>query len=690
MNLPAINLTGDALTRFDSALRKEWLVTNGLGGYAASTVLGINTRKYHGLLVAALHPPTDRTVCLAKLDEEVLVNNNSYLLGTNEFHDKIFPQGYISLKAFWLNPLPQYIYKIQNVEVKKTIIMPKGKNAVVVAYKIQNRNPFEAKIRVFPLITCRHFHSVVDRWKRQLDFSQRQEDQTVELTFNTQKVMVTAFATKGEFKRQKTWIERLHYREEAKRGESNTDDCFRPGYFEVPVSPKLIEEFSIITTVKKRIKSSRKNLCIINNATNNVKSESKSELEHREKLLVNFYNSHKISSSDWLNWILLATDTFITEYNNGRRSIIAGYFWFENWGRDTFVSLPGFLLATSRFKDARKILADFICYIKHGLIPNFIQDRSGEPAYNAADATLWYINAVLQYLKYTGDFRFIRKKLWDNLKAVVESHEKGTDFNIRLDNDGLLAHGSQLTWMDAEVKGEAVTPRGGKAVEIQALWYNALKTMQLLANRFEEKSLAEKYFKMTLETKASFNDKFWNNETGCLYDVVGVSGVDSSLRPNQLIGVALDFTMLDNDRHEQVVDAVAKELLTPCGLRTLSRGNPKYKGRYIGDRLSRDNAYHNGTVWPWLLGPFTTAVYKVGDQGNLRHKYSLKNFLLHFFTKQIFEAGLGNISEIFDGEPPYTPRGCIAQAWSVAEPLRAYLEDIMEIRPKYEKEVLQT
>jgi len=688
MNLPVINFTGDALTHFEAALRMEWLVTNGLGGYAASTVLGVNTRKYHGLLVAALLPPIGRTICLTKLDEEVFLNSNTYPLGANEFHDKIFPQGYLSLKSFWLNPLPKFIYKVQNVEVKKMIFMPKGKNAVVVAYKVRNRSPFEAKIRVFPLMTCRYFHSVVDRRHNMLDFSQQQGERAVELTFSTKKVGVTAFATKGDFNEQKTWIERLYYREEAHRGESNTDDYFQPGYFEIPVSPKLEEEFAIITTASERSKNSKKEMDNISTTTYDVKSELRGELKQREKLLVNFYNLHKVPIRDWLNWILLATDAFITKGADARKSIIAGYFWFENWGRDTFISLPGLLLATSRFKDAKKILADFMRRSKQGLIPNFIQDKSGEPAYNTVDATLWYINAVLQYLKYTGDFRFIRKRLWKSLKAIIESHERGTAFSIRMDNDGLLAHGSQLTWMDSEVNGEAVTPRSGKAVEIQALWYNALKTMQLLAKRFDEGSLAEKYSEMTCKTQGSFNEKFWNDESGYLYDVVNVGGADNSLRPNQVIAVALDFTMLHNDKREKVVKAVASELLTPCGLRTLSRDDHKYKGIYFGDRTSRDYAYHNGTVWPWLLGPFTKAYLNVRGHSDLKLDYALKNFLLPLFTQQIFEAGLGNVSEIFDGEPPHTPRGCVAQAWSVAEPLRAYLEDIMQIRPKYEKEVL--
>jgi predicted glycogen debranching enzyme len=690
MKLPVIDLTRDALARFDEAIRKEWLVTNGMGGYAASTVLGVNTRKYHGLLVAALHPPGDRTVCLAKLDEEVFVDNNIYPFGANEFHDKIFPRGYLFLKDFSLNPLPRYIYQGQDVEVRKTIFMPKEKNAVAVVYKVLNRSAFEAKIHVFPLLTCRHFHSVVDRWQNPLDYSQKQNDREVEVTFNTPKATVTTCVTKGEFKEKTTWTERLYYREEGIRGESSMDDCFQPGYFEIPVQPKLEDEFAIITAASESSENSREILDTVGTTMYDVNGQLGLELERRENLVVHFYNSYKtVPMNDWLDWILLATDAFIAKGAGDRRAVMAGYFWFETWGRDTFVSLPGLLLATGRVKDAEKILLDYIRYSKQGLIPNYLNDQSGEAAYNTVDGTLWYVNAVLQFLKYTGDVKFIRKQLWENLKAIVESHERGTAFGIRLDSDGLLAHGSQLTWMDAEVDGEAMTPRAGKAVEIQALWYNALKTMQLLASDFDEASLAEKYAEMAFETRKSFNEKFWNGERSCLFDVVAASGADASLRPNQTIAVSLDFTMLDNDKGEQVVDVVQHELVTPYGLRTLTRSNPRYKGMYVGDRRSRDQAYHNGTVWPWLLGPFVTAFLKTKGHGEFRLEYALRTFLLPLFTQQIFEGGLGTLSEIFDGDTPHTPRGCVAQAWSVAEPLRAYVEDVIRVRPKYEKEVVQ-
>jgi predicted glycogen debranching enzyme len=690
MKLPAINLTQEKLSRYDDTIQKEWLVTNGLGGYAASTVLGINTRKYHGLLIAALHPPGDRTVCLAKLDEEVAVGNSVYPLAANEFDGKIFPRGYLFLKVFALNPFPQYVYQVQDVEVRKTIFMPKEKNAVVVKYTVLNQGFAEAKVRVYPLLTCRHFHSVIDRWKNPLDFSQQQSDREVELTFNAPKATVTVRSTMGGFKEKATWLERLYYWEEAARGESNADDCYQPGYFEVTVPHKREKDFAIVTAASENSQECDEMLDAFGTAMYDVNGQLNSEIEEHENLLTKFYDSHnEVPTSDWLNWILLAADAFPVRGVGDRKSVVAGYFWFETWGRDTFVSLPGLLLATGRLKDAEKILLDFMRHSKQGLIPNFIQDRSGEPAYNTVDATLWYVNAVLQYLKYTGDFKFVQSQLWENLKTIVENHQKGTAFGIHLDSDSLLAHGPRLTWMDAYVDGEAVTPREGKAGEIQALWYNALKTMQLLASRFEEASLAGKYAQMASATQKSFNEKFWNSEGGCLFDVITASGVDASIRPNQIIAVALDFTMLDEYKNERVVDAVQRDLLTPYGLRTLARSDSRYKGVYKGDRRSRDQAYHNGTVWPWLLGPFTTAFLKVKGHGKFSAELAMKNFLLPLFTQQIFEAGLGTLSEIFDGDAPHTPRGCVAQAWSVAEPLRAYVEDIMQVRPKYEKEVLQ-
>jgi predicted glycogen debranching enzyme len=396
-----------------------------------------------------------------------------------------------------------------------------------------------------------------------------------------------------------------------------------------------------------------------------------------------------VPNEDWLKLLVLASDSFVVNgADSSLTAIIAGYHWFESWGRDTFVSLPGLALVTGNFDAAKNLFLAFGKHCQQGLIPNFVPDPAGQPAFNSVDATLWYANAVLQYLKYTGDYGFVKEQLWETLKSVIEHHVRGTMFDIRVNGDGLLSHGSRLTWMDAAVDGQAVTPRAGKSVEVQALWFNALKTMQFLANKFNEKNEAEKYGQMAGKAKRSFVEKFWNQEKYCLFDVVSENGKDSAIRPNQIVAVALDFTMLDNVKNEKIVDTVHDALLTPCGLRTLDKNDQRYTGVYSGDRRNRDKAYHSGTVWPWLLGPFTTAYLKVKGYTEFRRNYAMKTFLWPLLTAQGFQAGLGTISEIFDGDQPHMPRGCISQAWSVAEPFRAYMEDILQIRPKYEKEIL--
>jgi predicted glycogen debranching enzyme len=690
MKMPAIALTQEALSRFDECIRKEWLVTNGLGGYASSTALGINTRKYHGLLVSALHPPGDRTVCLAKLDEEAAVGNNIYPLGANEFQGKIYPQGYLSLKEFSVSPFPRYVYGVESVEVTKTIFMPRERNATVAVYSVKNNGGSEATLKIYPLLSCRHFHQVVDRRQTPPDFNQTQDGREVELTFTNPQATIIIRATSGAFTAKPNWLDRLLYREEAARGESSIDDCYQPGYFEVAVPPGRKERFAIASAANENSDKSCEDLDAVGFSMYDVDGLMQKELDERGDLLGGFYSLHRqVPMSDWLNWLLSAADAFMVKGADADRSVLAGYYWFETWGRDTFVSLPGLVLATGRFEDAKKIFLQFASHSKQGLIPNYIQDRSGEPAYNTVDATLWYVNAVLQYLKYTGDYHFIQKHLWDGLKAVVDFHEKGTGNGIRMDGDGLLTHGPQLTWMDATVDGNAVTPRSGKAVEIQALWHNALRTMQLLAEKFDEPSRAEKYADMAEKAQESFNLKFWNSQANCLFDVLADWGADASLRPNQIIAISLDFAVLDSGKREQVVDAVNRELLTPFGLRTLARSDSRYRGMYVGDRRSRDQAYHNGTVWPWLLGPFTTAFLKVKGHADYRVEFVLKNCLLPLFTQQVGEAGLGTLSEIFDGEPPHASRGCVAQAWSVAEPLRAYVEDVMQVKPRFEHEILQ-
>jgi len=679
------------LSRFEDAIQKEWLITNGLGGYASSTVLGINTRKYHGLLVAALNPPKDRRVFLTKLDEDVTIGNDVYRLGANEFQDGFFPQGYGLITEFSVSPFPKYVYALPKVEIQKTVFMHYGKNAVTSLYSVLNRENLDFKIKVFPIVNGRYFHSVTDRLKSSVDFVQKQDGARVEISLKPDSAFLIMNITGGQYLAGGKWVERMYLREEANRGESCFDDCYQPGYFEVNVKAGEDKDFAITAVAGEDRDSARGVLAQQPSTMAGAKALYDEETSRCENLLVSFYGTHRtLDSKSWLDWLVLATDRFIVQ--GGRtnlKAVIAGYHWFEAWGRDTFISLPGLVLVLGRFDYAREILLRFRDFCKRGLMPNLLPDGMEQPVYNTVDATLWFVNAVLQYLKYTGDFKFVREQLWKTLKSIVENHVRGTAFNIRVDEDCLLSHGPQLTWMDATFDGEPVTPRAGKAVEVQALWYNTLRTVQLLAEKFNERNEADTCAQIAEKTKKNFAEKFWNARMDCLYDVVSEKEEDDSLRPNQILAAALDFNMLDAARNQKIVGAVQRELWTPCGLRTIGRGDPRYVGVYAGDRRSRDKAYHNGTVWPWLLGPFITAFLKAQGYAESGRQQALKYFLTPLFSEKIFQRGLGTLSEVFDGNPPHASGGCISQAWSVAEPLRAFVEDVMQVRPRYEREVLQ-
>jgi len=682
----------NALSDVDKALKTEWLVTNGLGGYASSTVLGINTRKYHGLLVAALNPPVDRRVLLAKLDEEIYVNNKAYFFGANEFRSGFHPEGYRYLAEFSLDPCPTYTYKVdEGIQLKKTVFMPYQKNVTVAVYEVSNSSKDTTIVRISPLINSRHFHSVTEKDKEP-SFLQRQFNRGVTLQPSTGFTSLTLFSTDGRYRvGRDEWVETF-FRVDSSRGESKLDNNYKPGVFEFTIAPNENRRFSIVAVGGKSEDETQHILSTIYKDSENIDALFNTELQRKNKLLDTFQKRYSnVQVEDWLKLLILATDTFIVERQSTKtKSVIAGYHWFEDWGRDSLISLPGLTLIAGRFDDARHILLTFKRYCSNGIVPNRFPDSAQDkPVYNTVDATLWYIDAVLQYLKYTNDFSFVQEELWDTLESIIQNHVKGTVFNIHVGEDGLVSHGPQLTWMDAAPHGEPVTSRDGKAVEIQALWYNALKTMQLLANHFGREGKAKKYFSMADKTKSSFNENFWNPKRNCLFDVVTSDRQeDSSLRPNQIMAVSLDFTMLDKAGAEQIVETIQKRLWGVYGLRTLSDDDPRYMGRYQGDWKQRDNAYHNGTVWPWLLGPFVKAFLKLKNYDAEWRSFAFKNFLQPLFRDEIFRAGLGNVSEIFDGDPPHMPNGCIAQAWSVAEPLRAYVEDVLLKRPPYEQQVL--
>jgi len=692
--LPKMSIDESVLSNVEQALKTEWLVTNGLGGYASSTALGVNTRKYHGLLVAALNPPVDRHIALARIDEEIRADGQRFCLGAGENTSGLQPRNAILPSSFALAPLPAYAYNVDGrFQLKKTILMPYERNASVICYEAANNSGQRAEILLSPFVNFRNFHSVAQKNEVQWDVSQRNSNEPLMMQPSTGFPALALLFPDGRFNSQPgEWVE-AYYRVEAERGESSIDHNFKTGFFELELAPEETRRFSIFVAAGKDEHEAENTIWALWKESASVEALYKSELKRRTNLLDSFHKQHgDIHLEDWLKSLILAADAFVVNrQSSNAKSVIAGYHWFSDWGRDSLISLPGLTLVPWRYEDAKKILQTFGQYSYEGLVPNSFPDKpSWTPAYNTVDATLWYFHSVLQYLKYTNDFEFIKQALWSMLQSVIDHHSRGTLFGIRVDADGLLAHGAQLTWMDAAPEGKPVTPREGKAVEIQALWYNALRIMQLLADKFGQIDRFEQYREMADKAQRSFLEKFWNPMKTYLFDVVSDTDKDDSVRPNQIFAVSLDFTMLDAVKAELIVENVWKQLLTPFGLRTLPNIDPRYVGKYQGNRWQRDAAYHNGTVWPWLLGPFTTAFLKLRNYETHWRSIAFENFLKPLFTVELNRAGLGSISEIFDGDPPHEPKGCIAQAWSVAEPLRAYIEDVLQKRPPYEQVVLRS
>lgn len=690
--LPRLHVGSEALSDFDKAIQKEWLITNGLGGFASSTVLGVNTRKYHALLIAAFNPPVDRRVLLTRLDEEIGIGNQVYSTEANEFKWGVKPQGYQHLTDFWLSPFPVYKYDLNGVQLQKTLFMPYRKNAMVVSYEVSNPHESEVSVRVKPTVNSRHFHSVTNKEYLDWGFVQKPFDHGVLIQPSVPLSALGLYSTGGQyFSGEGEWVRETYFRVDASRGDSCLDDGYKPGFFAVKIGPMETKRFYVVTAAGKTESEAQSLLAsVYGGKTSDVESLYALELKRLEGLLDGFQRRHAdVNVEDWLKWLLFAADSFIVDRKStDAKSVIAGYHWFSDWGRDSLISLPGLTLVTGKFEDARSILLTFKQYCKQGLIPNMFPDFAGEnPVYNTVDGTLWYVNAVLQYAKYTGDFEFIQKELWTTLKSIIENHVNGTLFGIRMENDGLVAHGSRLTWMDVMVGDRIITPREGKAVEIQALWYNALKTMEMLAKRFAQQEEAERYAVMAEKARKSFVEKFWNPQNGYLFDVVSGQQGDASMRPNQVIAVSLDFSMVDKAIGEKVVETVWKRLWGVCGLKTLAADDPRYVKVYLGERVHRDTAYHNGTIWAWPVGPFVTAFLKVKRYEEHWRNFAFENFLKPLFQEKIFEAGLGTLSEIFEPEPPHQSRECISQAWSVAEPLRAYVEDVLLQRPPYEMQI---
>jgi len=635
----------------------EWLETNGLGSFASGTVSGANTRRYHGLLVASLHPPVDRFVILSKVEETFLHDDQRFELGANQFPFTVSPKGYSFIQEFRLGPLPRWTYDLNGLLLEKSLFMVHGENTTVIRYRLLNPGDSFAVLAVRPFVAFRDYHSLTSENGSIQQRPEREEPGLLQVHPYDGLPALKLHHNGLAFTVEPDWYRKFEYLEELDRGLDFREDLFTHGYFSFELSSKNPEAFLVATLNEKEQVTLRQ-----------VEEMEDCERSRRQQI------TSSISSTDpFAQRLALAADSFNIMRADGASSVIAGYHWFTDWGRDTMISLPGLTLTTGRFDLARDILSSFLKYCNQGMLPNRFPDRDGAPEFNTVDATLWLFHSIHEYFKATNDFAFIRDEAFSKLEEVIEWHMRGTRYEIHIDStDGLLAAGTpgaQLTWMDAKIGDWVVTPRQGKAVEINALWYNAIRVMESLSTQLKKGDRAKFYKQLADMIQASFNRAFWNAEAGCLYDCIQDAVPDRKIRPNQIFAVSLPFPLLPPEQTKAVVRAVEEKLLTRYGLRSLAPEDPEYRNVYSGSPYQRDSAYHQGTVWAWLIGPFVDAYLNVFGESaeNCRYLESLFDGL----RQHMSQALLGSISEIFDADPPHAPKGCAAQAWSVAEVLRA-------------------
>ena len=657
----------------EEGIKREWIITNGLGGYCSSTIIGANTRKYHGLLVAPLTPPARRHLILSKLDESIQTDGKKYNLYTNMCKNYI-SDGYKYLQSFKKDYIPVFEYEVAGINIKKSICMEYRKNTVVLVYEIKN-NDKDSILTLAPIMNLRDFHTVTANYE--FDLRQNINKNKVKIVINRQsETPIYMNLTNGKYiKHENDKFNNMYYIEEEKRGMAAEENLIVPGRYEIELAPNEEKTITFVCSLEENIEEI------------DGKEIIKKEISRINKLIdkSNLLNSE---NEELVKTYIIASDNFVVYRPSfALYTIIAGYPWFLDWGRDSLISFEGLLLLSNRYEIAKEVLLTYIRDIKFGLVPNGYSGYDNRPLYNSADASLLLFEQVKKFLNYTKDYNFVEKNIYRSLIKVIESYINGINHdnnNIWLDKDGLLVAGTehtQNTWMDAKVGEYCVTPRNGKAVEINAMWYNALKIAEELTELYGTKEQEKKYNELAEKCKKSFTEKFYNKRRKCLYDVIG----DSKIRPNQLFAISLTYQVIEPNSEiaTEMFETVTKKLLNDYGLKTLAKGEPFYKEVYEGDVLKRDMSYHQGITWPWLLGIYSDAYRnRIKAEKNAKVKNELKKQYENFrenvkqtFIKEMNEnSTVGSISELYDSKKPYLATGAFAQAWSVSEIFKIILQ----------------
>ncbi len=662
-------------------LKKEWIITNGIGGFCSTTVIGANTRRYHGLLVASLNPPASRFLVLSKLDESLSIADRNYCLYTNVCKEYV-SDGFKRLESFEKDYFPTFNFRIEDIKIEKKITMIYGKNTTVVSYKVENGKQ-ASKMTIAPIINFRDFHSMTPNKEFNLVQNINNNKVCIEANESVQK-SIYMYLDEGKYTAYNSdTFKNMYYLKEEQRGFESEENLAVTGKYEIEFAPKEIKELNFVVSldddvdkidIQKVFDNEKARIEKIINTAELIKEKKKYTRQEKEKNQV-------------IKDLIITSDTFIIDRPKFKtKSIIAGFPWFLDWGRDTFIAFEGLLLVTKRYEDAKSVIRTFLKDIKCGLVPNGYAEGTDEPLYNSVDASLLLFEVVNKYLKYTKDYDFIKYEVYDKLKDIVFNYIKGITLdnnNIYIADDYLLNSGTkdtQNTWMDAKIGNFAVTPRSGKAVEINSLWYNSLKTLESLAKKFEDKETINSVKNLSKKHKEAFIHKFYNPKKKCLYDVLD----DDKIRPNQLFALATTYPVLDLTTKEakETFETCTSKLLLTHGLKTLARGEDGYVADYEGDSFKRDMSYHQGPTWPWLLGIYNDAFENMikaekdeKEKKKLQEEYKkFVNDVYMTFKKEIYaEEGIGTISEIYNSKLPYLPGGTFSQAWSVSEVLRIIL-----------------